>query len=229
MSGRNPVILIVEDDAAQRQLLSYNVKLAGFSPVTAESGDQAWDQLCLHSPDLVLLDWMIPGINGINLCRLIKSSKDTRDIPVLMISARTEEEDRVRGLDSGADDYVVKPYSVTELMARIRALLRRRRPTASGVRLTFRDIELDPVQHRVMRSGELIELRPTEFRLLEALIEHPGRVWSRQQLLDRVWGRNIFVEDRTVDVHVGRLRKALRAGGGTDPFRTVRGVGYSLG
>ncbi len=229
MSERGPLILIVEDDDAQRNLLSYNIKLAGFSVITAETGEQALQHFSSHSPDLVLLDWMIPGINGINLCRIIKSGKDTRDVPVLMISARTEEEDRVRGLDSGADDYLVKPYSVSELMARIRALLRRVRPTVSGARLTFLDIELDPVRHRVTRGGGEIELRPTEYRLLEALIEHPGRVWSRQQLLDRVWGRNIYVEDRTVDVHVGRLRKALCSSGGADPFRTVRGIGYSLG
>lgn len=229
MNNSNPLVLIVEDDAAQSKLLAYNVGLSGFTTSTASTGDEALRSVKNQCPDLVLLDWMIPGISGINLCKIFKGGKETRDIPVLMISARSEEEDRVKGLDSGADDYVVKPYSVSELMARIRALLRRQRPSATGTSLTFQDIELDPVQHRVTRQGKTIDLRPTEFRLLEALMEQPGRVWSRQQLLDRVWGRNIYVEDRTVDVHVGRLRKALHIEGGCGPFRTVRGFGYSIG
>lgn len=229
MTERNPVILIVEDDPAQQKLLAYNVEREGFVAVSVENGEAARQQLMLQLPDLVILDWMIPHINGISLCKIIKGDRNTRHIPILMISARTEEEDRVRGLDSGADDYLTKPYSVAELLARVRALLRRSRPTVAGTRLTFQDIELDPVRHLVTRNDATIDLRPTEFRLLEAFIEHPGRVWSRQQLLDRVWGRNIYVEDRTVDVHVGRLRKALCDQGGSDPFRTVRGVGYSLG
>lgn len=229
MNERDPVILVVEDDDTQRKLLEYNINVEGFSVITAESGDEALKKFKTHIPDLVLLDWMIPGINGINFCKIVKGAKDTRHIPLLMISARIEDEDKVKGLDAGADDYVIKPYSVSELMARIRALLRRTRPTLTRTILKFKDIELDPMQHRVTRRGVEIELRPTEYRLLEVLIEHPGRVWSRQQLLDRVWGRNIFVEDRTVDVHVGRLRKALNISETQDHFRTVRGVGYSLG
>ncbi len=229
MTERDPVILIAEDDLAQQKLLIYNVEREGFVAIGAETGEEAYQQLKLHDPDIVILDWMMPGINGIKLCKIIKGDRKTRNIPVLMISARTEEEDRVRGLDSGADDYLIKPYSISELLARVRALLRRARPTIAGTRLTYEDIELDPVRHLVTRNDNRIELRPTEYRLLEAFIEHPGRVWSRQQLLDRVWGRHIFVEDRTVDVHVGRLRKALCENGGSDPFRTVRGVGYSLG
>ena len=229
MTERDPVILIAEDDLAQQKLLIYNVEREGFVAIGAETGEEAYRQLKLHDPDIVILDWMMPGINGIKLCKLIKGDRKTRNIPVLMISARTEEEDRVRGLDSGADDYLIKPYSISELLARVRALLRRARPMIAGTRLTYEDIELDPVRHLVTRNDNRIELRPTEYRLLEAFIEYPGRVWSRQQLLDRVWGRNIFVEDRTVDVHVGRLRKALCDKGGSDPFRTVRGVGYSLG
>ncbi|MCY4005520.1 MAG: phosphate regulon transcriptional regulator PhoB [Rhodobacteraceae bacterium] len=229
MSDREPLILIVEDDEAQLHLLKYNIELAGFTALAALSGNEALQHLNSYAPDLVLLDWMIPGINGINLCKVIKQRKDSCQIPVLMISARTEEEDRVRGLDSGADDYVIKPYSISELMARIRALLRRSRPAASGTSLNYQSVELDPICHRVTCNGMEVPLRPTEYRLLEAFIEQPGRVWSRQQLLDRVWGRNIFVEDRTVDVHIGRLRKALRSANGEDPFRTVRGVGYALG
>lgn len=229
MTERDLVILIVEDDPAQQKLLTYNVEREGFTVVSAENGEAAHQQLMFQLPDLVILDWMIPHINGISLCKIIKGDRNTRHIPILMISARTEEEDRVRGLNSGADDYLTKPYSISELLARVRALLRRSRPTVDGTRLTFQDIELDPVRHLVTRNDATIDLRPTEFRLLEAFIEHPGRVWSRQQLLDRVWGRNIYVEDRTVDVHVGRLRKALCDQGGSDPFRTVRGVGYSLG
>ncbi len=229
MASHNPLVLIVEDDRAQRELLTYNIETAGFSVLAASNGDEALALIEEHLPDLIVLDWMIPGISGLTLCKMIKSRSELGHLPVLMLSARTEEEDRVHGLDAGSDDYLVKPFSISELIARIRALLRRTRPSASGKKLTYDGIELDPTQHRVYRGGNPITLRPTEYRILATLMESPGRVWSRQQLLDRVWGRNIFVEDRTVDVHVGRLRKALCENGETDPLRTVRGVGYSLG
>ena len=182
-----------------------------------------------HAPDLVVLDWMLPELSGIEVCRQIKAGPETRSIPVIMLSARSESADKVRGLDIGAEDYVVKPYSVTELMARIKAQLRRARPALSGQILEYQDITLDAETHRVMRAGQEVKLGPTEFRLLATLIERPGRVFSRDQLLDLVWGRDIYVDTRTVDVHVGRLRKALRVAGTDDPLRTVRGAGYALG
>jgi two-component system phosphate regulon response regulator PhoB len=180
-------------------------------------------------PDLILLDWMMPHVSGLEVCRRIRAKAETRGIPILMLSARSEEVDKVRGLETGADDYVIKPYSVAELMARLRAHLRRVRPAQAGEVLEWQDIVLDPETHRVTRSGVALKLGPTEFRLLSCLMERPGRVFSREQLLDRVWGRDIYVDSRTVDVHVGRLRKALMATGGADPLRTVRGAGYSLG
>ena len=172
---------------------------------------------------------MLPGVSGIEVLRRLKNRRQSVETPVIMLSARTEEMDRVRGLETGADDYMVKPYSVSELMARIRTQLRRTRPVSVGERLEFEDIVLDGDTHRVTRAGDEIKLGPTEFRLLSTLMEKPGRVWTREQLLDRVWGRDVFVDTRTVDVHVGRLRKALRRAGGTDPLRTVRGTGYALG
>jgi two-component system phosphate regulon response regulator PhoB len=172
---------------------------------------------------------MLPHVSGIEVCRQLKSSPDTMRIPVIMLSARSEEIDRVRGLETGADDYIVKPYSIAELLARLRTQLRRIRPASVGERLEYEDIMLDMTEHRVYRAGASISLGPTEFRLLTAFMERPGRVWSREQLLDRVWGRDIYVDSRTVDVHVGRLRKALRNGGDQDPIRTVRGAGYALG
>ena len=181
------------------------------------------------APDVILLDWMLPGVSGIEICRRIKSRSDTRGIPVIMISARSEEVDRVRGLETGADDYVIKPYSVLELMARVRNQLRRVRPATVGERLEYEDIVLDAETHRVTRQDKPLKLGPTEFRLLSTFMEKPGRVWSREQLLDRVWGRDIYVDTRTVDVHIGRLRKALCQHGGDDPVRTVRGAGYALG
>jgi two-component system phosphate regulon response regulator PhoB len=229
LAQRQPVIVLVEDESAQREVLSYNLEAEGFTVVPATSGDEALIVIREETPDLILLDWMLPGVSGIEVCRQIKARPETRGIPVVMISARSEELDRVRGLETGADDYVVKPYSVAELMARLRALLRRTRPAAMGEQLVFEDILLDAAEHRVYRAGKPINLGPTEFRLLSTLMEKPGRVWSREALLDRVWGRDIYVDTRTVDVHIGRLRKALMREGGEDPVRTVRGAGYALG
>jgi two-component system phosphate regulon response regulator PhoB len=220
---------VVEDEPAQREVLGYNLEAEGFDVCRAESGDEALLLVDEEVPDLIVLDWMIPGVSGIEVCRRLKMRGETRAIPIIMLSARSEEVDRVRGLETGADDYVVKPYSVIELMARIRAQLRRTRPSTVGEILSFEDIELDSETHRVTRAGAELKLGPTEFRLLTTFMEKPGRVWSREQLLDRVWGRDIYVDTRTVDVHIGRLRKALCAHGGGDPVRTVRGAGYALG
>ncbi|MFO6463309.1 phosphate regulon transcriptional regulator PhoB [Jannaschia sp. KMU-145] len=229
MSAR-PAVLVVEDEAPQREVLVYNLEAEGYDVRQATSGDAAMDLAREETPDLILLDWMLPEVSGIEVCRRLKSAADTRSIPVIMISARSEEVDRVRGLETGADDYVVKPYSVVELMARIRTQLRRVRPASVGERLEHGDVAIDTVEHRVFRGGEELHLGPTEFRLLTTFLERPGRVWSRDQLLDRVWGRDVYVDSRTVDVHVGRLRKALRVSEGQgDPIRTVRGAGYALG
>ena len=229
MSAEKPLVLLVEDEPAQREILRYNLSAEGYEVTVAENGDDALLLADEVRPDLVLLDWMLPGVSGIEVLRRLKNRRQSIETPVIMLSARTEEMDRVRGLETGADDYMVKPYSVSELMARIRTQLRRTRPVSVGERLEFEDIVLDGDTHRVTRSGEEIKLGPTEFRLLSTLMEKPGRVWTREQLLDRVWGRDVFVDTRTVDVHVGRLRKALRRGGGSDPLRTVRGTGYALG
>ena len=228
MAGE-PLVLVVEDEPAQREVLAYNIQAEGFQVVTAEAGDEALDLVKETPPDVIILDWMLPHVSGIEVCRQLKMSGDTARIPVIMLSARSEENDRVRGLETGADDYVTKPYSVAELLARLRTQLRRIRPAAVGERLEFDDIMLDMTEHRVYRCGQSLTLGPTEFRLLTALMERPGRVWSREQLLDRVWGRDIYVDSRTVDVHVGRLRKALKVDGSDDPIRTVRGAGYALG
>jgi two-component system phosphate regulon response regulator PhoB len=224
-----PLVLVVEDEPAQREVLAYNLAADGFRVAEAASGDEALVLVDEERPDLILLDWMLPGVSGIEICRRLKSRPETRAVPIMMLSARSEEVDRVRGLETGADDYVTKPYSVIELMARVRGQMRRARPAALGERLTHEDIVLDAETHRVTRAGLPVKLGPTEFRLLSTLMEKPGRVFSREQLLDRVWGRDIFVDTRTVDVHVGRLRKALCAHGGADPLRTVRGSGYALG
>lgn len=224
-----PHVLIVEDEASQREILAYNLEAEGFEVSRAETGDEALTVFEETAPDLVVLDWMLPGVSGIEICRQLKRRGNAREVPVIMLSARTEETDRVRGLETGADDYVTKPYSVAELMARVRAQLRRTRPVTVGQTLEYGDLSLDPETYRVHRGGREIRLGPTEFRLLSTLMEKPGRVWSRAQLLDRVWGRDIYVDSRTVDVHVGRLRKALGAHGGEDLIRTVRGAGYALG
>lgn len=229
MSTDQPKVLVVEDEPAQREVLAYNLEAEGFKVAKAETGDEALLLVDEDAPDIIVLDWMLPGVSGIEVCRRVKSRIETRGIPIIMLSARSEEVDRVRGLETGADDYVIKPYSIVELMARVRSQLRRTRPTTVGERLEFQDIMLDSETHRVMRGDKTLKLGPTEFRLLSSFMEKPGRVWSREQLLDRVWGRDIYVDTRTVDVHIGRLRKALTIHGGGDPIRTVRGAGYALG
>jgi two-component system, OmpR family, phosphate regulon response regulator PhoB len=230
MAGNEqPTVLVVEDEGAQREVLAYNLEAEGFRVTSAENGEEALILVDELSPDIIVLDWMLPSVSGIEVCRRLKSRADTRHVPIIMLSARSEEVDRVRGLETGADDYVIKPYSVVELMARVRTQLRRTRPSSVGVVLEFSDIRLDPESHKVFRDGNTLKLGPTEFRLLTTFMEKPGRVWSREQLLDRVWGRDIYVDTRTVDVHIGRLRKALCQYGGEDPLRTVRGAGYALG
>ena len=224
-----PLVLVVEDEPAQREVLLYNLAAEGYRTASAADGEEALLKIREEAPDLILLDWMLPRVSGIEICRRLKAGPETRTIPVIMLSARAEEVDRVRGLETGADDYMVKPYSMAELMARLRTQLRRTRPAGVGEMLRFEDITLDPETRRVSRAGVPLDLGPTEFRLLATLMERPGRVWSREQLLDRVWGRDVYLETRTVDVHVGRLRKALKKGGGSDPIRTVRGAGYALG
>lgn len=225
MSAR---ILIVEDEEPLSVMLRYNLEAEGFQVDTTASGDEADTLIRETQPDLVLLDWMLPGLSGIELCRRLRNRAETRQLPIIMLTARSEEQERVRGLVTGADDYVVKPFSVPELMARVRALLRRVNPETVADTLRCGDIELDRVTHRVRRAGREIRLGPTEYRLLEFLMRAPGRVYSREQLLDAVWGREVYVEDRTVDVHVGRLRKALNRRGERDPIRTVRGAGYAF-
>jgi two-component system phosphate regulon response regulator PhoB len=224
-----PHVLVIEDEPAQREVLSYNLNAEGYRVTTAENGEQGLLVVAEDAPDIIVLDWMLPHVSGIEICRQLKTRNDTRTIPIIMLSARSEEVDKVRGLEIGADDYVVKPYAVAELIARVRTQLRRVRPSKVGQVLTFGDIELDADTHRVTRSEVELKLGPTEFRLLATFMEKAGRVLSREQLLDRVWGRDIYVNTRTVDVHVGRLRKVLTQNGGDDPLRTIRGAGYALG
>ncbi|MBB5222990.1 two-component system phosphate regulon response regulator PhoB [Amaricoccus macauensis] len=221
-------VLVIEDEEAIAQLLAYNLEKEGFTVRVAGDGDEALVALEEELPDLVLLDWMLPNVSGIELCRQLRARPNTRELPVIMLTARGEEEDRVRGLDVGADDYVTKPFSMSELVARMRAVLRRSAPALAGDVATFADIVLDRQQCRVRRGKRDIHLGPTEFRLLDALMQRPGRVYSREQLLDRVWGQDVYVEIRTVDVHIGRLRKALNRSGDRDPIRTVRSSGYAL-
>jgi two-component system phosphate regulon response regulator PhoB len=225
MSAR---ILIVEDEEPLTLLLRYNLEAEGYEVETVARGDDADTRLREHIPDLVVLDWMLPGLSGIELCRRLRTRPESRQLPIIMLTARGEESERVRGLTTGADDYVVKPFSVPELIARVRALLRRSSPERVSTVLGFGDIELDRDKKRVSRSGRPIDLGPTEYRLLEFLMERPGRVFSREQLLDGVWGNEVYIDERTVDVHVGRLRKALNRGHADDPIRTVRGSGYAL-
>ncbi|BBU60318.1 DNA-binding response regulator [Methylosinus sp. C49] len=225
---RAPRILVVEDDAALALLLGYNLEAEGFLVEHIERGDEAEIRLAESQPDLVILDWMLPGVSGLEICRRLRARDDTRSMPVIMLTARGDENERVRGLSIGADDYVVKPFSPPELMARVHALLRRARPERVATRLVAGDIDLDRETRRVKRGGREIHLGPTEFRLLEYLMEKPGRVFSRAQLLDSVWGLSAEIDERTVDVHVGRLRKAIIRGREKDPIRTVRGTGYSF-
>ncbi|MBR2657259.1 MAG: phosphate regulon transcriptional regulator PhoB [Loktanella sp.] len=229
MTDLQPSVLVVEDEPAQREVLSYNLESEGYRVIKAADGNEALLLIEEEQPDLILLDWMLPGTSGIEICRQIKSRPAFRMTPVIMLSARSEEVDKVRGLDTGADDYISKPYSIVELLARVKAHLRRSRPATMGERLVYGDIVLDSETHKVFRGQNELRLGPTEFRLLTTFMEKPGRVWSRDQLLDRVWGRDIYVDARTVDVHVGRLRKVLGSHGGDDLIRTVRGAGYALG
>jgi two-component system, OmpR family, phosphate regulon response regulator PhoB len=221
-------ILLVEDEEAISQLLAYNLGKEGFQVAVSPDGEDALIAVDEQKPDLMILDWMLPKVSGIELCRRLRARDATRDIPIIMLTARGEEEDRVRGLDVGADDYVTKPFSMSELVARMRAVLRRTAPALAGDVATFADLVLDRQLCRVRRAGRGVHLGPTEFRLLDVLMQRPGRVFSREQLLDRVWGQDVYVEIRTVDVHIGRLRKALNRRGERDPIRTVRSSGYAL-
>jgi two-component system, OmpR family, phosphate regulon response regulator PhoB len=223
-----PYVLLVEDDDAISMVLRYNLEKDGYDVGLASDGEEALIMASERLPDIVILDWMLPKVPGIEVCRRLRAKPDARNIPIIMLTARGEETDRIRGLDTGADDYVTKPFSTTELLARVRAVLRRIRPGLADDRLVFGDIIVDRVSHRVKRGEREIHLGPTEFRLLDYFMQHPGRVFSREQLLDSVWGSDVYVEARTVDVHVGRLRKALNDGNEIDPIRTVRSAGYAL-
>lgn len=223
-----PLILIVEDEAPIVTLLRYNLEREGFRVIDAGDGEEAMLVAAERRPDLILLDWMLPLLSGIEACRRLRRAPDLKSIPIIMLTARGEEGDRVRGLNAGADDYITKPFSPAELVARVRAVLRRARPSTEDEILRFADLTMDLAAHRVKRSDRDIHLGPTEFRLLRHFLEHPGRVFSREQLLDTVWGPDVYVEPRTVDVHIRRLRKALNKGGKTDIIRTVRSAGYAL-
>jgi two-component system phosphate regulon response regulator PhoB len=223
-----PTILIVEDEAPLVTLLRYNLEREGFAVLDAQDGEEAMAIAREQKPDLVLLDWMLPLMSGIELCRQLRRNPETRALPVVMLTARGEEGDKLRGLDSGADDYVTKPFSPSELVARIRAVLRRAHPAPLDETLRYEDLAMDLAAHRVRRNGRELHLGPTEFRLLRFFLEHPGRVFSREQLLDGVWGRDVYVEPRTVDVHIRRLRKAINGPRDRDLIRTVRSAGYAL-
>lgn len=221
-------ILIVEDEEPLTLLLRYNLEAEGYVVETVARGDDAELLLRDAMPDLILLDWMLPGLSGIELCRRLRARRDSEQVPIIMLTARGEEGERIRGLATGADDYVVKPFSLPELIARVQALLRRTRPGHVAGLLSAGDLEMDRRTKRVRRAGDELHLGPTEFRLLEFLMQTPGRVYTRTQLLDAVWGRDVYVDERTVDVHVGRLRKAITPAGAKDPLRTVRGAGYAF-
>ena len=222
-------VLVVEDEEPLALMLRYNLESEGFRVAVATSGDEVEMSVDEENPDLIVLDWMLPGISGLEVCRQLRAQPQTRHIPILMLTARSEEVDRIRGLMTGADDFVVKPFSVPELMARIKAILRRASPERIADVLVANDIELDRAAHKVTRNGREVRLGPTEYKLLEFLMQSQGRVMSRAQLLDGVWGRDVYVDERTVDVHIGRLRKAINRGREIDPIRTVRGAGYALG
>jgi two-component system phosphate regulon response regulator PhoB len=228
MAGMSASILIVEDEEPLKLLLAYNFEAEGYRVRSTASGEDVTMMIGDERPSLIILDWMLPGISGLEVCRMLRARRETRDIPIIMLTARGEESERVRGLATGADDYVVKPFSVPELLARVRSILRRADPDVVAEVLQIGDVALDRRMRRVTRSGRDVNLSPTEFRLLEHLMQSPGRVYSRAQLLDAVWGRNVYVDERTVDVHVGRLRKSITRGGEEDPIRTVRGIGYSF-
>ena len=223
-----PNVMVVEDESAISELLTYNLEAEGYEVEVVDRGDDADLRLREDVPDLLLLDWMVPGLSGIELCRRVRMREETQHLPIIMLTARSEESERVRGLSTGADDFVLKPFSVPELMARIKAMLRRVSPAKIASHLKAGDIELDREMHRAYRNGREVRLGPTEYRLLEFLMSSPGRVFSREQLLDAVWGNENYVDERTVDVHVGRLRRSITRGKEKDPIRTVRGAGYSL-
>jgi two-component system phosphate regulon response regulator PhoB len=224
----NPTVLVVEDESALITLLRYNLEREGFRVAEAKDGEEALLVAREQKPDLVLLDWMLPLLSGLEVCRQLRRMPETRGTPIIMLTARGEEGDKLRGLDSGADDYVTKPFSPSELIARIRAVMRRTRPTINGETLQYDDLTMDLAAHRVRRRGRDVHLGPTEFRLLRYLLEHQGRVFSREQLLDVVWGQDVYVEPRTVDVHIRRLRKAINGPTEGDLIRTVRSAGYAL-
>ncbi len=226
--AKAPHVLVAEDEAALAELLKYNLEREGYRVSSASDGEEALLLAEEAVPDLIILDWMLPKATGIEVCRQLRARQDTRNTPIVILTARGEESDRVRGLDMGADDYVTKPFSMSELLARLRAVMRRIRPGLAEDKLVCGDIVVDRVAHRVKRSGREIHLGPTEFRILDHLMQYPGRVFSREQLLDAVWGSDIYVETRTVDVHIGRLRKALMIDESEDPIRTVRSAGYAL-
>ena len=227
-AATRPYALIVEDEAALVELIRYNLVKEGYEVATATDGEEALLLIEERQPDIVLLDWMLPKLAGIEVARRLRSKAATRNLPIIMLTARAEESDRIRGLDIGADDYMTKPFSMSELTARIRAVMRRIRPALAEDIVVVGDISMDRAAHKVSRAGVDVHLGPTEFRLLDYFIQHPGRVFSREQLLDAVWGSDVYVETRTVDVHIGRLRKALSKGGADDPIRTVRSAGYAL-
>jgi len=223
-----PIILVVEDETALVSLLRYNLEKEGFEVLEATDGEEALLVMSERQPDLVLLDWMLPKLSGIEVCRQMRRRSESRNTPIIMLTARGEEGDRIRGLNAGADDYVPKPFSTNELIARIHAVLRRIRPALAEETLAFAGIEMNTATHRVIRGERPVHLGPTEFRLLRFLIEHPKRVFGRDQIIDAVWGHDVYVDDRTVDVHIRRLRKALNGPGEADPIRTVRAAGYAL-
>jgi len=223
-----PKVMVVEDEEPLGVLLRYNLESEGYQVEVVARGDEAEIRLREHVPDLLVLDWMLPGLSGIELCRRLRMRPETERLPIIMLTARGEESDRVRGLSTGADDYLVKPFSTPEFMARVKALLRRAKPEVLSSVLKVGDIVLDRESHRVFRRKNEVRLGPTEFRLLEFMMRHPGRVFSRGQLLDNVWGETIYIDERTVDVHVGRLRKAVNTGRMPDVIRTIRGSGYAI-